>query len=764
VYTVTVTATDPGGMSASEQFTWTVTNPGPDAVDDNATVDEDSSINIAVLTNDSDPDLDDISVLSITQPENGTAVLENDGTVTYIPDADFSGSDAFTYTLTDGEGGSDTATVYLTVDPSAIPAVTATTDALVDEDDLSPQGIGNTDSPQDDTANPGGTIEFTVGQDGLSDIALSSTTTGITTLDGSAVRFFWDGDAGTLLGYTGDIEPDAAEFDAGNRVVSVTLGSPSVAGDGSGSVSYSVVLHQSVTHPGADEDADNVAFDVNVVVTDEDNDSSDGSEYFTVEIDDDMPVAFAADPATVLDGSGVSVTEDLNFYIADGADGDGNVVFAGEVGSDPVQAYDSAGNPLSLEGEPLYVFGAGTDTLVIKTLGATDEEAAFRIDISGDQYTVTSLNGVISNGTELSDAQFDNISGGNNEAVYLTDPFSTDGAELDVILNGIDFHSEQNTVNTSNGLIGVGAGKEIAFDNGGGDSVSMEFVVLDDDANPSAGSSPAKVNDVHLPVQYKGGGITQVSFKVEYYLAGALLGSQIKVVADAANNRLTGEGADLHWAGGFDKVVITAVDQGSKNAFNIGGFSLTQLTQGDDIVFNTGIVGSDRDGDSVTSSISVAIDAPEVVAAPDIQVSSVPQAADQPEAPAVDDQSESISTGDDILVALDGQDDIFVWNPDNLGGDDTVQNFGTQDGDHDAIALRDLIPEEADATQYLHIESVATGDSVNTVISVDADGEGKFNGSGSEQTITIEGVDLTGGYSDVADIIKHMVDSEHLDV
>jgi hypothetical protein len=245
-------------------------------------VDEDSSINIAVLTNDSDPDLDDISVLSITQPENGTAVLENDGTVTYIPDADFSGSDAFTYTLTDGEGGSDTATVYLTVDPSAIPAVTATTDALVDEDDLSPQGIGNTDSPQDDTANPGGTIEFTVGQDGLSDIALSSTTTGITTLDGSAVRFFWDGDAGTLLGYTGDIEPDAAEFDVGNRVVSVTLGSPSVAGDGSGSVSYSVVLHQSVTHPGADEDADNVAFDVNVVVTDEDNDSSDGSEYFSI--------------------------------------------------------------------------------------------------------------------------------------------------------------------------------------------------------------------------------------------------------------------------------------------------------------------------------------------------------------------------------------------------------------------------------------------------------------------------------------------------
>jgi len=50
---------------------------------------------------DSDPDGDPFSVISITQPANGTAVLNGDGTITYTPDAGFFGSDPFTYTIED---------------------------------------------------------------------------------------------------------------------------------------------------------------------------------------------------------------------------------------------------------------------------------------------------------------------------------------------------------------------------------------------------------------------------------------------------------------------------------------------------------------------------------------------------------------------------------------------------------------------------------------------------------------------------------------
>ena len=52
-------------------------------------------------------------------------MINGDGTVTYTPDADFHGIDTFTYTISDGNGGTDTATVIVTVlsindDPDAV--------------------------------------------------------------------------------------------------------------------------------------------------------------------------------------------------------------------------------------------------------------------------------------------------------------------------------------------------------------------------------------------------------------------------------------------------------------------------------------------------------------------------------------------------------------------------------------------------------------------------------------------------------------------
>ena len=67
----------------------------PQAVDDARSIPLNSSITLNLIANDFDADGDRISVASITQPPNGTAVLNADGSVFYTPARDFSGVDSF---------------------------------------------------------------------------------------------------------------------------------------------------------------------------------------------------------------------------------------------------------------------------------------------------------------------------------------------------------------------------------------------------------------------------------------------------------------------------------------------------------------------------------------------------------------------------------------------------------------------------------------------------------------------------------------------
>ena len=93
-------------------------NNAPDTSDDTAATDEDTPVTISaldLLSNDSDPDGNDLNITSVGSSANGTAVLNADGTITYSPNADFSGTGSFTYTVSDGNGGFDTATVTVTV-------------------------------------------------------------------------------------------------------------------------------------------------------------------------------------------------------------------------------------------------------------------------------------------------------------------------------------------------------------------------------------------------------------------------------------------------------------------------------------------------------------------------------------------------------------------------------------------------------------------------------------------------------------------------
>lgn len=71
-----------------------------------------------LLTNDSDPDGDSLTVVvpaPVTNTDHGELVLRANGAFQYIPVPGFSGTDSFVYTLQDGQGGTDQATVTLTI-------------------------------------------------------------------------------------------------------------------------------------------------------------------------------------------------------------------------------------------------------------------------------------------------------------------------------------------------------------------------------------------------------------------------------------------------------------------------------------------------------------------------------------------------------------------------------------------------------------------------------------------------------------------------
>ncbi len=111
------TLTNSAGASASAAVSVTVSavNDPPIATDDTATTRIDQAVVIDPLKNDWDVDNDPLAITALVAGSHGTALLTGDNNVTYTPAAGFVGHDAFTYSISDGAGGSDTATVHVTV-------------------------------------------------------------------------------------------------------------------------------------------------------------------------------------------------------------------------------------------------------------------------------------------------------------------------------------------------------------------------------------------------------------------------------------------------------------------------------------------------------------------------------------------------------------------------------------------------------------------------------------------------------------------------
>ncbi|MGB7803822.1 Ig-like domain-containing protein [Buttiauxella sp.] len=186
-----------GGVSETATVTINVTNQAPIPVNDNQTLDEDSSATGNVLTNDRDPEGDTLSVKTFTVEgqtydagttvtlagSHGTLTVKTDGTYSYTPGGDWNGNILVSYVVTDGNiNGDKTATLGLhvtEVDDAVDNIEKEHTGTVISTDVLANDRFSNTDKAitgftQGEhgtvTRGPGNTLIYTptpgyVGQD-----------------------------------------------------------------------------------------------------------------------------------------------------------------------------------------------------------------------------------------------------------------------------------------------------------------------------------------------------------------------------------------------------------------------------------------------------------------------------------------------------------------------------------------------------------------------------------------------------------------------
>ena len=137
-YMVEITATDDSGATATQTFQWTVTNPPPTATDQDLVGGQNALLSGNVIFDDNghgidvDPDGDALTVsavsglannvgVNVTGSSGGTFNISPSGEYTFDPGTDFDSlggvtvTTSVTYTVSDGQGGTDTATVRVAV-------------------------------------------------------------------------------------------------------------------------------------------------------------------------------------------------------------------------------------------------------------------------------------------------------------------------------------------------------------------------------------------------------------------------------------------------------------------------------------------------------------------------------------------------------------------------------------------------------------------------------------------------------------------------
>ncbi|WP_373080753.1 retention module-containing protein, partial [Zhongshania sp.] len=334
-------------------------NIAPIAVDDVIEGDEDSTIVIQVVDNDSDENGDDLTVIDVTLPTNGSAVINDDGSISYTPNENFNGTDSFEYTIDDGNGGTDTATVTVNVNPVNDPPVAGELDdrsysdadninldvssafSDVENDSLtySASGLPAGLSINPDTGVISGTIDASASDQTDDDNNVQVYNITVTANDGSdstSTSFDWTINntipvagndsfntledtgliisASNLLSNDSDLDGDALSISA---IDTSSANGGSITNNGNGTYTYTPAANyfgtDSFEYSITDSEGGSSTAKVNITVTAV-SDLVDGDETNSVDEDTTLTVADGAagdllNNATSSDGSPITITQ-----------------------------------------------------------------------------------------------------------------------------------------------------------------------------------------------------------------------------------------------------------------------------------------------------------------------------------------------------------------------------------------------------------------------------------------------------------------------
>ncbi|MDF1855426.1 Hint domain-containing protein, partial [Pseudooceanicola sp.] len=463
--TITYVVTDPDGNTDTGTVAVTVNpvNDAPVANDDSAPTDFDTPVTFNVLANDTDVDGDPLVLQGTPTLLSGEGTISSlpNGDVTFTPAAGFTGPAVIEYTVSDGNGGTDTGTFTVTVGDSPLDGIVEGDDDpnLIDEDYLGdPEGdkIDNDDAidpdaePNDDVVTAGGgddTVKSGEGSDevyGEEGDDLIETGAPGAALDGVNIlgqtpdvdeendrdeafggagndTIMTGDDRDTLHGGTGDdllnggIDDDVVFGDDGNDTIMDDQGSDTIYG---GAGNDSIIAGIDLFSDYENDDPNLPAFLPGFGVVTKDplpDDNRDwvdaGSGNDTVSTGDDSDTIFGGAGNDLLNGG---IDDDL-------INGDGgNDTILGGHGSDTVDG--GAGNDLINGGDPAYAWGYGPD--------ATDPQTENGRDLLHGGDGNDTIFGDDDDDTLYGDAGNDLLDGGIDEDILYG------GAGKDTLLGG----------------------------------------------------------------------------------------------------------------------------------------------------------------------------------------------------------------------------------------------------------------------------------------------------------------------------------------
>ncbi len=329
----------------------------PVAVNDSVSGDEDTLITGNVLGNDTDANGDTLNLVAqtLTTANGGAVTINADGTFSYLGAANFHGSDSFDYTVQDGQGGSDTGTVSVTV--------ASVNDSPVAGDDAA--------SGNEDTVITGSVLGNDTDVDGDTLSAVAAT---LTTANGGSVTINADG----TFSYLG-----AANFHGADSFDYTVIDGK--GGTNIGTVSLTVAAVNDI--PVANDDAFSGAEDTIITGSLLGNDS---------DIDGDT-LSAVAQTLTTANGGSVTINADGTFsYLGaanyNGTDSFDYTVIDGKGGTDigTVSLSIASVNNAPIAGDD--AFSGNEDTVITGALLGNDS------DVDGDTLsavaqTLTTANG-----------------------------------------------------------------------------------------------------------------------------------------------------------------------------------------------------------------------------------------------------------------------------------------------------------------------------------------------------------------------------------